>query len=123
MVCFSPHRSLKKTNNRKKNCDPVLQWSQGGRFASGFDDVFLNVRHLLYVRRDVIFSPFLPEREEVVEALQRVLWKILHPQQADGLRVGGAVHQGNALQHLQCQDVRNETNGAMQFPSMISGDW
>lgn len=43
-------------------------------------DVFLSVQHLLYVRRDVIFRPLLPEREEVVEALHRVLWKILHPQ-------------------------------------------
>lgn len=54
--------------------------------------VFLNMRHLLYVRRDVLFRPFLPECEQVIEALQRVLWKILHPQQADGLRVGGPVH-------------------------------
>lgn len=76
---------------------------------------FLNEQHLLYVRSDVIFCPFLPEREEVVEALQHVLWKVLHPQQADGLRVGHAVHQGNALQHLQCQGIRNEPKGARQF--------
>lgn len=69
--------------------------------ATWFYDHFLNVWHLLYVGRDVVFRPFLPECEEVVEALQRVLWEILHPQQADGLRTGGAVHQGNALEHLQ----------------------
>lgn len=69
--------------------------------ATWFYDHFLNVWHLLYVGRDVVFRPFLPECEEVVEALQRVLREILHPQQADGLRAGSAVHQGDALEHLQ----------------------
>lgn len=73
---------------------------------AGFYDIFLNVWNLLYVRRDVILCPFLPECEEVVEALQRVLREILHSQQADGLRAGGVVHQGDALEHLQCQFLR-----------------
>lgn len=64
---------------------------------------FLDGWHLLYVWRDVVFCPFLSECEEVVEALQRVLWEILHPQQADGLWTGGAVHQGDALEDLQCR--------------------
>lgn len=57
-------------------------YTRDKEFESRLDsfDVFQNVQHLLYVRCDVIFRPFLPEREEVVEALQRVLWKILHPQ-------------------------------------------
>lgn len=37
----------------------------------------------------------------MVEALQRVLWEVLHPQQADGLWTRGAVHQGDALVDLQ----------------------
>lgn len=85
----------------------MIQFSNRVKVVDSQLDLIINVWHLLYVRRDVIIRPFLPECEEVVEALQRVLWKILHPQQADGLRVGGAVHQGNALQHLQCQGIRN----------------
>lgn len=113
VVCFSPHRSLKNKQTKKI----VIQFfnGQGGWFTDSGFHVFLNVRHPLYVRRDVVLRPFLSEREEVVEALERVLWKILHPQQADGLRVGGAVHQGNALQHLQWQRIRNETKGATQL--------
>lgn len=59
----------------------------------------------------------------MVEALQCVLWKILHLQQADGLRVGGAVHQGNTLQQLQCQGISSESKGATHsFSFMISED-
>lgn len=37
----------------------------------------------------------------MVEALQCVLWQVLHPQQADGLWTGGAIHQGDALEGSQ----------------------
>ena len=64
-------------------------------------DHFLNRWHLLYVWCDVILCPFLSECEEVVKALQRILGEILHPQQANGLWSGGAVHQGDALKGLE----------------------
>lgn len=44
----------------------------------------------------------------MVEALQRVLREIFHPQQADGLWMGGAVHQGDALEDLQQDSVSQE---------------
>lgn len=82
--------------------------STGQIQVPGFYDNFLNWWHLLYVWRDVIFCPFLSEREEVVEALERVLWEILHAQQADGLWTGGAVQQGDTLEDLKrCQPERN----------------
>lgn len=108
----------KKKNRQKKNVisSPTAKLSPLDFMLFGW--------HLLYVRRDVVFRPFLPEREEVVEALQRVLWKVLHPQQADGLRVGAAVHQGDALQHWRRRGVRNETTGATHSsPFRVSGDW
>lgn len=37
----------------------------------------------------------------MVEALQCVFWEIFHPQQADGLWVGGAIQQGHTLEDLQ----------------------
>ena len=40
----------------------------------------------------------------MVEALECVLWEVLHAQQADGLWTGGAVQQGDTLEDLQrCQ--------------------
>lgn len=77
--------------------------------------IFLHAWNLLYVRRDVILCPFLPKCEEVAEALQRVLWEILHSQQADGLRMGGVVHQGDALEHSQCQMSRDKE---LQLPAL-----
>jgi len=60
-----------------------------------------NRKHSLYVWCDVLFCPFLSECEEVVEALRRVLWEILHLEQTDGFWAGGAVHQCDSLKDLQ----------------------
>lgn len=59
------------------------------------------MQHLLYVRRDVVFCPLLPDGEELVEALQWLLWELLHPKQADALRAGASVHQGHTLNNAK----------------------
>ena len=95
--------------------------STGQIQVPGFYDNFLNWWHLLYVWRDVIFCPFLSEREEVVEALERVLWEILHAQQADGLWTGGAVQQGDTLEDLNTVSQK-ETDCRVNFSREVSGN-
>lgn len=130
VVCFSPHKSL-DDEKRKKHykywlakeitcamstghiCLPlfnikvkVIDVAISLAFIKGYDNL-LKEWHQLYVWRDVLFCPFLSECEEMVESLQRVLWEVFHPQQADGLWTRGAVHQGDALEESefgQCRD-------------------
>lgn len=108
VVCFSPHRSLNEEKSKEalRNHLWFLSALMPTRqihvpWVSDNYNNLINGWHLLYVRRDVIFCPLLSECEQVVEALQRVLWEILHPQQGDGLWTGGAVHQGDALKDFQ----------------------